>query len=217
VTLPMTHTIVTCHCATYYSSPNKDQVGEARSRNDLVAAVKYAKKWSGGDQYQWFAEVMQTAFPAVVSDCLLVPVPTSAATSTLHESQWPALALAQAIASRDATAKVHKGIMRHTAIRKSSQGGSNQRPTVEEHRATLQIAGAWPPVARIVLVDDVLTRGTQFIACASLLADAGYGRACDAIALAYTRDRHEAESPDGRSLRTRWNGTDPYPERCQDA
>jgi predicted amidophosphoribosyltransferase len=57
-------------------------------------------------------------------------------------------------------------------VRKSATAQAGCRPTVEEHYRSFGIAGTPLPSDRILLVDDVVTKGRTLLAAAARLQDA---------------------------------------------
>lgn len=99
----------------------------------------------------------------------LVPVPRSSPRS--KDALWPSLRIAQALERHRLGSEVLVAVERHTKIRSSHTSGSN-RPSVEEHMATLR--NCRPINARpsqIILVDDVITKGATVWACRQVIQE----------------------------------------------
>lgn len=68
--------------------------------------------------------------------------------------------------------EVSNCLTRHIPIEKSSQHfNKDERPTVSRHLESISLNSALIYTDNIILVDDVLTRGTTSIACAKILND----------------------------------------------
>ena len=98
---------------------------------------------------------------------VLVPVPGSAASSTA--TTWPALQLAVALKDIGFALPVQPVLRRQVTVRKSSTAPIAARPSVREHYASFGIAASFVGVDRVVLVDDVVTKGRTLLAAAARL------------------------------------------------
>jgi hypothetical protein len=95
---------------------------------------------------------------------VLVPVPGSALTT---DAPWPALILALALRDVGLGARVWIGLRRVFPVRKSATALARERPTVRQHYESFS---ADPPIAgarKLVLVDDVITKGRTLLAAAA--------------------------------------------------
>ena len=63
-------------------------------------------------------------------------------------------------------------LQRITAVPKSAFAAPGQRPEVQAHVESLEIVDRLPPAARILLVDDFVTKGRTMLAGATVLARA---------------------------------------------
>ena len=104
----------------------------------------------------------------------LVPVPRSAP-SLDGDVHWPALRVCRELEQRGLCGEVVPALRRTTKIRKSAylrQG--EDRPSPEEHVATMALDHDALSLLsqRLIVVDDVVTRGSQLLGAASLLAAA---------------------------------------------
>ena len=101
-------------------------------------------------------------------DALLVPVPGSAAALPRH---WPAWQLATALRELGLACGVWSGLQRQLPVRKSATALSGERPTVWQHYASLSLGQVPAPVPhRLVLIDDVITKGRTLLAAATRLS-----------------------------------------------
>lgn len=102
-------------------------------------------------------------------DAVAVPIPGS--NKYTGKEQWTPYLLSQIIRSIGAASRVEVHVTRSTAIRKSSYQTADNRPTVDEHLETLTLQHSFPLAAgtKIVLVDDLVTKGTVMTAVARML------------------------------------------------
>jgi len=100
---------------------------------------------------------------------VLVPVPGSTATS---DAPWAALQLAIALSQVGLALPVWVGLRREFTVRKSARALSVLRPSVAEHYESFSVIRMCAPIRRVVLIDDVVTKGrTLFAAAARLLTE----------------------------------------------
>ncbi|HVN45281.1 MAG TPA: phosphoribosyltransferase [Steroidobacteraceae bacterium] len=100
------------------------------------------------------------------SGAALVPVPGSARTG---DAAWAALALAMALSRVGFGLPVWSGLWRRHAVIKSATALPAARPTVQQHYDSFAVASVELPLRRIVLIDDVITRGRTLLAAAARL------------------------------------------------
>jgi predicted amidophosphoribosyltransferase len=116
---------------------------------------------------------------------VLVPVPGS---TLAQGALWGAERLALALRSIGLGRVVWAGIRRVLPVRKSATALNADRPTVRQHYDSFAIANASPRAPRndrIVLVDDVITRGRTIFAAALRVQEAFPG--ADIRAFAFVR------------------------------
>jgi len=105
-------------------------------------------------------------------DTVLVPVPGSAAEPG---ARWVGQQLAGCLRELGLGQSVQSLLCRRHAVRKSATSPPGLRPTVMDHYASFALAGVrpgWGSPARLVLVDDVITRGRTLLAGAARLREA---------------------------------------------
>jgi hypothetical protein len=99
-----------------------------------------------------------------------VPVPGNApaAPGARPVSEHLALALLRA----GVGGNLWTGLCRRRAVRKSATSCPGKRPTVAAHFDSFEVERDLPPPARVVLLDDVITKGRTLMAAAMRLNDA---------------------------------------------
>jgi adenine/guanine phosphoribosyltransferase-like PRPP-binding protein len=97
-------------------------------------------------------------------DAVLVPVPGS---TPADGAPWAASTLALALRDVGLARAVWIGLRRRVAVRKSATAPSCARPTVPEHYASFLVMPPPAMIRRIVLVDDVITKGRTLLAAAA--------------------------------------------------
>lgn len=117
-------------------------------------------------------------------DVTLVPVPGSAPQS---KRVWAAERLAAVLFGLGLGRRVWSGVQRSTAVRRSATAINADRPTVQQHFESLSISTHAPrATGRMVLIDDVITKGRTILAAAARLHEAFPGADIRAFALVRT-------------------------------
>jgi predicted amidophosphoribosyltransferase len=101
---------------------------------------------------------------------VLVPVPGSA--PYIAGGLWAAEHLAVALVNEGLGAAAWTGLRRVRAVRKSATAAPGERPTVNLHYESFVIERPTTPPERIVLIDDVVTKGRTLLAAASRVHEA---------------------------------------------
>ncbi len=101
---------------------------------------------------------------------LLVPVPGS--TPHIAGASWAAGHLAIALLNQGLGAAAWPGLHRVRAVRKSATCAPGERPTVGAHYRSFDVERPSIPPQRVLLIDDVVTRGRTLLAAASRVHEA---------------------------------------------
>ena len=99
-------------------------------------------------------------------DVTLVPVPGSARSGAVP---WPAQQLALALSAVGLALPVWAGLRRQVGVRKSATAPSAARPSVRQHFESFAVGAPPGAIRRIVLIDDVVTKGRTLLAAAARL------------------------------------------------
>jgi predicted amidophosphoribosyltransferase len=67
--------------------------------------------------------------------------------------------------------QVWKGLQRQSAVTKSATARARERPTVREHYESFAVEHPLPAIHKILLVDDVITKGRTLLAAAARLQE----------------------------------------------
>ena len=162
-------------CSCYVYSPRGNSFGSAASRQ-LCARLKlgdaaWLPSYAGvvrelTMRHEAFAELL-------TADAVLVPVPGSDPSTT---RVWAAERLAVALHGVLLGNSVWLGVRRRFPVRKSATALNADRPTTQQHFESLSVQHpsargtsgcSGPP--RIVLIDDVITKGRTILAAAARL------------------------------------------------
>jgi hypothetical protein len=127
---------------------------------------------------EWLPSCVGKVYEAIRHDALaglfgkeviLVPVPGSA---PAPGAAWAAERLAVALREIGLGNCVWQIVQRRFAVRKSATALNTDRPTVQQHYESFSIARSAISPERIVLVDDVITKGRTILAAAARLHEA---------------------------------------------
>lgn len=119
------------------------------------------------------------------NDTVLVPVPGHAVSS---KDSFSVTRLICGIMHFEGLCKDVADCLRRTQkVAPGYKVASKDRPTPEQHYATMAVETLLPSSDHLVLVDDVVTRGATFIAAASLLSEVYPRAAIQAFALVRTQ------------------------------
>lgn len=99
----------------------------------------------------------------------LVPVPTSAP-ARAPDTLWPGLSIAEALLRQGLGRDVRKLLARTVRVPKAHEQSATDRPRIDELVDSLEWKGdLGSSLERIILVDDVVTRGTTFLAAREVI------------------------------------------------
>lgn len=138
----------------------RDAVKAARAPFLPKAAERVAQAAEAGEPLAGFFE----------GGAVLVPAPRSA--PLVKNALWPGDRIARALLDAGLGAGVEQLLTRTKSVPKAAFAGPGERPTIERHRTTLEVGAVLgePPV--IIVVDDVITKGTMLYACGEVLRQA---------------------------------------------
>lgn len=95
---------------------------------------------------------------------ILVPVPRSSL--MVEGGLYPALKIAEALTDTGIGKEIQQYLIRNTAIPKSAFQKRGERPPLEKHMNSLTVSAQSILPIEIALVDDFITKGVTFYACA---------------------------------------------------
>jgi hypothetical protein len=160
------------YASCYVYSPSGTGVVSERSR--LLRAL--LKAGDAGFMLKYACRVRQQAHESPQwagffgATDVLVPVPGSAPHTA--GDPWAAGHLALALVNAGLGGQIWPGLRRVRAVRKSATAAPGYRPTVNVHYESFDVELTPIPPERIVLVDDVVTRGRTLLAAASRVHEA---------------------------------------------
>lgn len=118
-------------------------------------------------------------------DVTLVPMPRSA--PLVAGALWPAERICRTIAARGLAVGIAPILKRDVAVQKSAFAPRGERPTVSLHFRSMSAHPVLDIGQRIVIVDDVVTKGSTALAAASRLAEVYPDRSITLFALIRTK------------------------------
>jgi hypothetical protein len=155
----------------YVYSPVGESAICARSR--LLRAL--LKEGDAHFMFKYAMRVRQQMEPAselagfFLAGDVLVPVPRSA---PKVGGTWAAAELARALVEAGVGSAIWPGLQRISAVRKSATAEKGRRPSVARHYDSFRLEPLNLRPRRVVLIDDVITRGRTLLAAASRLREA---------------------------------------------
>lgn len=180
----MIHVLAFGSCYVY--SPRGLRPSSERSR--LLRARLKAGDVAWLPKYAWRVReqaVDQRQFPDFFGpDVVLIPVPGSA--PLVKGALWVPDRLASALLKEGLGQVVWRGLRRVSAVRKSATAPAGERPSVEDHYDSFSVEPSLVPPHRIVLVDDVVTKGRTLLAAATRVQEAFPAAEVRAFALVRT-------------------------------
>jgi hypothetical protein len=116
-------------------------------------------------------QVIQRCFAGGV---VAVPIPRSTPSPPKQpDSLWPAMRICEELQAVGLVQDILPMVVRTRAVTKSATAVAAQRPTMHQHYETIECRTLHTPQPnqRILLVDDVVTRGATMLACFQRLRD----------------------------------------------
>lgn len=115
------------------------------------------------------------------SDVVVVPAPRSSPfpprdlevplRGTERDFLWVPRRICDEMVRAGLAAETHTLLVRERRVARSSASGAAERPLPQEHLDSISCRVLLDSRAKILVVDDVVTRGATLLACASLLAE----------------------------------------------
>lgn len=103
-------------------------------------------------------------------DVLLVPTPRSS--PVVPQGVWPPLTICEKLLANGLGAEVSQCLVRTVAVQKSSTADKGKRATPLEHYDSLEASGNLIAPERILVVDDIVSKGATLIAAVSRVQEA---------------------------------------------
>jgi hypothetical protein len=128
-------------------------------------------------------------FTEFFGDVVLVPVPGS--TPLAPGAVGRGVSICNALRAAGLGSEVRELVERAEPVQKSAFAAPAERPTAAAHLASLRVVPTLDVPARVLLVDDVVTRGATLLATASCLVDAFPALEVRAFALLRTQSQGE--------------------------
>lgn len=169
-------------------SPNgapRDEPG--RSSRSYVAALKNDSVYRGEPAVELAVRRLREERPASLLSMfgervVLVPAPRSAPfpsrdldvplRGTTQDFLWVPRRICEALVERGLAATWQPLLVRRQRVPRSSAVQAADRPLPQMHFDSLSLADQLPHGSRLVIVDDIVTRGSTLLACASRLQHA---------------------------------------------
>lgn len=159
----------------------------------LAEASRVMRSRVKADDQLWLAQFAGDVYRRSLQDrelaelfargAALVPVPGSARTG---EGPWIALRLAVALSEVGFALPTWSGLCRRYAVIKSATAAAAARPTVQKHYDSFAATLPLTPMPKIVLIDDVVTKGRTLLAAAARLRSVSVDADIRAFALIRT-------------------------------
>jgi hypothetical protein len=170
----------------YVYSPAGDSAICARSR--LLRAL--LKDGDAHFMFKYAVRVRQQMEPPsqlagfILGGDVLVPVPRSAPKAG---GTWAALELARALVQAGVGSATWPGLRRISAVCKSATAAKGRRPSVARHYESFRLELLKLRPERVILIDDVITKGRTLLAAAARVREALPDAQIGAFALLRTR------------------------------
>jgi len=156
----------------YVYSPNGTGVESERSRvlRELLKAGDSRGLFYYADHVRRALDTNSSLAGFLSPRCVLVPIPGSA--PTCAEERSITARLAAAFIAEGLGLVIWRGVRRVRRVRKSATASPGSRPTVAEHYDSFAVERGVAAPSRIILVDDVVTKGRTLLAAATRLREA---------------------------------------------
>lgn len=118
-------------------------------------------------------------------DVVLIPAPGSS--PLVAGATWPPLTIAKVLQAHGLGGETIPCLKRTKAVPKSAFARAGERPSVQTHYESMAVDAPLINPERILIVDDVITKGATLIAGASRVAEAFPNAAVRVFALIRTR------------------------------
>lgn len=151
---------------------------DAVTANNIMFAVKQEKMTGKGPTSKWLAGELKSHLSKQSSPLkellgpskVLIPMPGSSPLAA--NALWVPKLIADALCAEGLGASTLPCVQREMAVAKSAFAGPGGRADPDKHYDSMAIVPqlGWPK--EVVLIDDVVTRGSTFLGAASLLHDA---------------------------------------------
>jgi hypothetical protein len=136
----------------------------------------------------------------------LVPIPRHRPCRE-PSSGSPPLAVCERLLARGVGARLWPALGRRSALAKSAHARPGSRPPLREHCDSLELLETHPPTRRLLLVDDVITRGRTLLSAAAVLHAELGAQPC---AVAGEEPCVKAGEGRGAALRTHLHGVEVF-------
>lgn len=156
-----------------------------------VNALKFGKDYAIAHYAQRAARLAREGeFPGFFR-AIVILVPVCRSSPVVQGGLWVPLLLAQAMQRLGMARGVSPLLTRISPVAKSAISKPEDRPTLQQHFDSMRAQALQPPLTHIVLVDDVVTRGTTLLAAASRIAEVYPNAEVRAFASVRTMSRQE--------------------------
>lgn len=166
--------------------------GRIGGKDQRLQAIPYTAQRLA--DYHKTNSVIQQCF---AGEILAVPIPRSTPTPPKQpDSLWPAMRICEELQKFGLVKDIRPLLVRTQAVRKSATAIAAQRPAMGQHYETIECQSFLIPqhTQRILLVDDVVTRGATLLACYQRLRDVAPNVSIEGFAVARTQSKGEIDS-----------------------